>query len=188
MRNLLRQFCVWRSSRLQLQDFTRSRTGRQHYSSEQITYSSIHSRGSAKLLGKISSNTSGEWLQTNLPNFDLLFVASKSGYWTKTLDEQSELLTVFNTPFKKYCFVRLPFGLSASSEIFCKEMDQVLSGVPGTFPYADDVKVQGSTKERHDIHLLETVERVCKAGLKFKPNKCCIKKLSALDVSLLHSA
>ena len=84
--------------------------------------------------------------------------------------------------------MRLPFGLSASSEIFCKEMDQVLSGVPGTFPYADDVKVQGSTEERHDIHLLETVERVCKAGLKFKPNKCCIKKLSALDVSLLHSA
>ena len=179
MRNLLRQFCVRRSSRLQLQDFTRWRNGRQHYSSEQITYSSIHSRGSAKLLGKISSNTSGEWLQTNLPNFDLLFIASKSGYWTKTLDEQSELLTVFNTPFKKYCLVRLPFGLSASSEIFCKEMDQVLSGVPGTFPYADDVK---------NVGMLETVERVCKAGLKFKPNKCCIKKLSALDVSLLHSA
>ena len=59
-----------------------------------------------------------------------------------------KLLTAFNTPFKKYCFVRLPFRLSASSEIFCKEMDQVLSGVPGTFPCADDVKVQGSTEER----------------------------------------
>ena len=100
----------------------------------------------------------------------------KSGYWTKKLDEQSQLLTAFNTPLKKYCFVRLPFGLSASSEIFCKEMDQVLSGDPGTFPCADDVKVQGSTEERHDIHLLETVERACKAGLKFNPNKCCIKK------------
>ena len=55
-------------------------------------------------------------------------------------------------------------------------MDQVLSGVPGTFPCADDVKVQGSTEERPDIHLLETVDRACKAGLKFNPNKCCIKK------------
>ena len=55
-------------------------------------------------------------------------------------------------------------------------MNQVLSGVPGTFPCADDVKVQGSTEERHDIHLLETVERACKAGLKCNPNKCCIKK------------
>ena len=48
---------------------------------------------------------------------------AKSGYWTKKLDEQSQLLTAFNTPFQKYCFVHLPFGLSASSEIFCKEMD-----------------------------------------------------------------
>ena len=50
------------------------------------------------------------------------------------------------------------------------------AGVSGTFPCADDVKVQGSTEECHDIHLLETVEQACKAGLKFNPNKCCIKK------------
>ena len=83
---------------------------------------------------------------------------AKSGYWTKQLDEQSQLLTAFNTPFKKYCFVRLPFGLSGSSEIFCEHMDRVLAGISGTFPCADDVKVQGSTEERHDIHLLETGE------------------------------
>ena len=101
---------------------------------------------------------------------------AKSGYWTKQLDEQSQLLTAFNTPFKKYCFVRLPFGLSASSEIFCEHMDRILAGIPGTFPCADDVKVQGSSEERHDIHLLETVEKARKAGLKFNPNKCFIKK------------
>ena len=101
---------------------------------------------------------------------------AKSGYWTKKLDERSQLLTAFNTPCKKYCFVRLPFGLSASSEIFCKETDQVLSGVPGTFPCADDVKVKESTEERHDIQLFETVERAFKAELKFNLNKCCIKK------------
>lgn len=101
---------------------------------------------------------------------------AKSGYWTKQLDEDSQLLTAFNTPFKKYCFQRLPFGLSISSEVFCEHMDRVLSGIPGTFPCADDVKVQGSTEERHDIHLLETVERAHKAGLKFNPDKCCIKK------------
>ena len=55
-------------------------------------------------------------------------------------------------------------------------MDRILAGIPGTFPCADDVKVQGSTEERHDIHLLETVEKERKAGLKFNPNKCFIKK------------
>ena len=101
---------------------------------------------------------------------------AKSGYWTKKLAEESQLLTAFNTPFKKYCFIRLPFGLSVSSEIFSEQMDKTLAGVPGTFPCADDVKIQGSTEERHDIHLLETVERAHQAGLKFNPDKCAVKK------------
>jgi transposase InsO family protein len=101
---------------------------------------------------------------------------AKSGYWTKMLNEDSQLLTAFNTPFKKYCFQRLPFGLSVSSEIFCEEIDRALNGIPGTFPCADDIKVQGSTEERHDINLLETIERAKKAGIKFNPDKCRIRK------------
>lgn len=103
---------------------------------------------------------------------------AKSGYWTQKLKQESQLLTAFNTPFKKYCFQRLPFGLSVSSEIFCQKMDQALQGIPGTFPCADDVKVQGSSEERHDIHLLETVEAAMKAGIKFNPDKCTIKQSS----------
>ena len=70
----------------------------------------------------------------------------------------------------------MPFGLSVASEIFSEDMDKTLAGIPGTFPCADDVKVQGSTEERHDIHLLETVEKAHKAGIKFNPDKCRIKK------------
>ena len=55
-------------------------------------------------------------------------------------------------------------------------MDKALAGIPGTFPCADDAKVQGAAKERHDIHLLETVSRVQTAGIKFNPDKCSIKK------------
>ena len=113
------------------------------------------------------SFSKGRWFST---------LDAKSGYWTKKLSHESQLLTAFNTPFKKYCFVRLPFGLSVSAEIFCEEMDKALDGIPGTFPCADDVKVQGSTEDRHDLHLLETVDRARKAGIKFNPDKCHIKK------------
>ena len=55
-------------------------------------------------------------------------------------------------------------------------MDWIQAGIPGTFPCADNVEVKGSTEEGQDVHLLETVEKACWAGLKPNPNKCFIKK------------
>ena len=100
----------------------------------------------------------------------------REGTGQKKLSEESQLLTAFNTPFKKYCFLQLLFGLSASSEIFSEQMNAALARIPGTFPCADDVKIQGSTEEKHDIHLLETVQKATNAGIKFNPSKCQNKK------------
>ena len=41
-----------------------------------------------------------------------------AGYWHCVLDDESSLLTTFVTPFGRYRWMRLPFGLSESSEIF----------------------------------------------------------------------
>ena len=46
----------------------------------------------------------------------------KDGYWQVELDEQSSLLCTFNTPFGRYCFTRMPFGLKSASEIFQERM------------------------------------------------------------------
>ena len=98
---------------------------------------------------------------------------AKIGYWTQDLPPKSQLLTAFNTSFKKYCLL---FGLSVSAEMCQAQMDTALAGIPGTFPCVDDVEVQGSTEERHDIHLLETVSHAQTAGIKLNPDKCSIKK------------
>ena len=52
------------------------------------------------------------------------------GYWSIVLDEESSLLTTFNSPFGRYCFLHLPFGLVCSQDIFQK-MDQFLEECPG---------------------------------------------------------
>ena len=39
---------------------------------------------------------------------------AKNGYWSIRLDEASLKLTTFNTPFGRYRFLRLPFGLVLS--------------------------------------------------------------------------
>ena len=48
------------------------------------------------------------------------------GYWSIVLDQDSSLLTTFNSPFSGYHFLQLPFGLVCSQNIFQKKMDQIL--------------------------------------------------------------
>ena len=53
------------------------------------------------------------------------------GYWSIVLDEESSLLMTFNSPFGRYHFLHLPFGLVCSQDIFQKKMDQFLKECPG---------------------------------------------------------
>ena len=53
---------------------------------------------------------------------------AKAGYWSVQLDNESQLLTTFQSPFVRYCFQRLPFGLNVSQDIFKLKMDQILFG------------------------------------------------------------
>lgn len=48
---------------------------------------------------------------------------TRSGYWNVILDKESKFLTTFNTPFGRYCFKRLPFGLVSTLDIFQRKID-----------------------------------------------------------------
>ena len=107
-----------------------------------------------------------------LPDLSKAKVFSKvdlsHGYWHCVLDEESSLLTTFATPFGRYKWLRLPFGLSVSSEIFQKRLLQALEGLTGLACIADDVLLYGvgeSLEEAtvdHDRNLTQLLER-CKA-------------------------
>ena len=66
---------------------------------------------------------------------------AKAGYWSVPLAEDSQLLTIFRTPFGRYCFRRLPFGLNISQDIFQQCMDEFLENLEGCVGIADDVYV-----------------------------------------------
>ena len=40
-----------------------------------------------------------------------------NGYWNVKLEEESSYLTTFNTPFGRYHFLRMLFGLQMSQDI-----------------------------------------------------------------------
>ena len=45
-------------------------------------------------------------------------IDANSGFWTLPMDEQSQLLTTFNTPWGKFCFTMMPFGLNQAQYSF----------------------------------------------------------------------
>ena len=53
----------------------------------------------------------------------------RSRYWHCELDEESSLLTTIITPFGRFRWLRLPFGLNVSSEIFQRKHDDATSTV-----------------------------------------------------------
>ena len=55
-----------------------------------------------------------------------------SGYWDIPLDLASSLLMIFSTPYSKFRWLKLPFGLKIASDIFQERLDRVLALVPNT--------------------------------------------------------
>ena len=92
---------------------------------------------------------------------------AKSGYWSVHLDPDSQLITTFRTPFGRYCWTRLPFGLRVSQDIFQARMDEILEDLPGVVGITDDVCVHGKDEEEHDRNLKALMDRAKETGLVF---------------------
>ncbi|XP_061129807.1 uncharacterized protein K02A2.6-like [Syngnathus typhle] len=94
------------------------------------------------------------------------------GFWQLRLDPESSKYTTFNTPFGRYCFLRLPFGIKSAPEIFHRAMESMIEGLDGTRVYIDDLVVWGKTQQQHDERLEKLFQRVKKHGLKLNRDKC----------------
>ena len=89
----------------------------------------------------------------------------KNGFWHVNLDEESSYLTTFQTPFGRYHWRCMPFGISSAPEVFQREMHKLIEGMTGTEVVADDfIAVDyGDTFEEaaqdHDKNLLLFLQR-----------------------------
>ena len=94
-----------------------------------------------------------------------------SGYWHVKLDEESSLMTTFQTCFDRHRYLRLPFGINGSSEYFQKKLIEALQGLPGVVCIADDVVIHGKDTEEHDRHLNLFLLRCREKGIKLNRAK-----------------
>lgn len=96
---------------------------------------------------------------------------AKSGFWQIPLSKESSLLTTFITPFGRYCYNRLCFGISSAPEHFQKRMSRTLEGLEGVLCQMDDVLIWGATQKEHDERLRKALTRLQEAGVTLN-DKC----------------
>lgn len=100
----------------------------------------------------------------------------KDGYYQVPLDPNSINLCVFGTPFGRYQFMRMPFGIKSAPEVFQRKNFEVFGDLPGVQVYFDDIIVPGRTEQEHDGRLEAVLERALKYNIKFNPNKIQFKQ------------
>ena len=101
---------------------------------------------------------------------------AKNGFLQIKLDDESSVLTTFNTPIGRYKWLRLPFGLSCSPEIYQRIMDEMLENIEGAFAIQDEILIAGRDTTHHDAILCQVIERATQYNLRLNMQKCRIRQ------------
>ncbi|XP_028417983.1 uncharacterized protein K02A2.6-like [Dendronephthya gigantea] len=91
----------------------------------------------------------------------------RNGFWHVELDDESSFLTTFNTPFGRFRWLRLPFGLVSAPEEFQRRQQQVVEGLPGVISIHDDILVFGEGENDEEAVLDHNV-KLNKEKVRFK--------------------
>ncbi|XP_055591841.1 uncharacterized protein K02A2.6-like isoform X1 [Uranotaenia lowii] len=95
----------------------------------------------------------------------------QNGFWQMELDRKSSDLTTFMTPFGRFRWNRVPFGISSAPEMFQKRMVQLFGDIPGVEVYFDDILIAGSDFTEHDCILTIVLQRARDNNIRFNSSK-----------------
>ena len=84
-------------------------------------------------------------------------------------------MTTFNTPWGKFRWLHLPFGLKIASDVFQERLDRVLRLLEGVHGIADDILTHGTTEIEHDGRLLTLLKTARMNNLSLNPKKIQFK-------------
>ncbi|XP_048747335.2 uncharacterized protein K02A2.6-like [Ostrea edulis] len=100
---------------------------------------------------------------------------ASSGFWGIVLDQESSKLTTFNTPFGRYRYKRMPFGISSAPEVFQKRMSQIFEKIEGCDVIMDDILIWGKSVQQHNERLERVLKAVRHEKIKLNKKKCKIQ-------------
>ena len=95
------------------------------------------------------------------------------GFYQIPIREQDCVKTAFCSPYGKYQFTRMPFGLCNAPATFQRSMHDVLRGQEEhSATYIDDILIYSRVWEEHLQHIQAVLEALREYGLTAKPKKC----------------
>ena len=77
----------------------------------------------------------------------------RAGYHHIPLDKPSIPKTVFNSPFGKYEYMKVPFGLAQAPAYFQELMTGILKDFNFPIAYLDDIIIFSKTPQEHLLHI-----------------------------------
>lgn len=90
---------------------------------------------------------------------------ANSGFWQIDSEEESGELKTIITPFGRFQFRKIPFGMSAAPGFFQRQMVRILEELEGLAYKIDDVLVFGNDEKGHDDRLKLVMGRLDKSGM-----------------------
>lgn len=97
---------------------------------------------------------------------------ANSGFYQIKLSPHSQLLTTFLTPFGRYCYLRLPFGVTSGPECFQDKINGILEGLDHVNCQMDDILVDSSSRQNHEEILFPVLQRLQDANITLNKGKC----------------
>ena len=95
-----------------------------------------------------------------------------AGYHHIPLDKSSIPKTAFNSPFSKFEYVKVLFGLAQAPAYSQELMTGILKDFSFTIAYQDEIIIFSKTPQEHLSHICMVFEKLKSANLSMKKSKC----------------
>ena len=96
----------------------------------------------------------------------------RAGYHHIPLDKPSIPKTAFNSPFRKFEYVKVPFGMAQAPAYFQELITGILKNFPFPIAYPDDIIIFSKTPQEYLSHIQMVFEKLKSVNFSMKKSKC----------------
>lgn len=102
----------------------------------------------------------------------------EKGFWQIKVTERTSKYLTFSTPWGRFKYLRMPFGISSAPEVFAEVMNRTLEGIDRCEVVMDDTFLHAPTLKELRETTKTVIKRLTDAGFTLNKEKCEYEKTS----------